>query len=564
MNFHANIGAYAFFAVIQCWLATLVPGWATEPLMRVVKDAAPGLELLSNGDFEQVSGGTLQRWTAAPEGFAVAAGEGRGGSSALRCHNSLNKGWYGASQTVTLNRTNAYPLVVRGWSKAAHVSGSADSDYSLYVDIQYRDGTPLWGQTANFRTGTHEWQQREIVLLPEKPVKSLTLHCLFRNHSGDAWFDEVSVTEMRTERGAVLFEGVPVVLPGKVKRKAVRSEATARQTMLTTQDGLSLAMSHNTVTSLKIAGKELATDAPSGFLVRDVAANSDLYGFENGACPELGLKLSVQLQSQPDHLVVEGRLSDLRGQDRAVTLLFALPLNAPGWHWGDDIRHSRTITGEGEFSKQVSIKCGATGTMSLYPLAALYSQHEGVALALDMAQPGQYRLAYHAGAKQFLIAYDFGLVPETEHFPGGADFHFIIYRFEPRWGFRAAFQKLTTIFPEYFRVRSRDQGLWMPFTDISRVAGWEDFGFKYHEGDNNVPWDDAHGVLSFRYTEPMTWWMRMPINGPGKSGCQYVGRAGSTCSALPRRTLVQRGCLESKPEPAPARINQLRSRAARA
>jgi hypothetical protein len=70
------------------------------------------------------------------------------------------------------------------------------------------------------------------------------------------------------------------------------------------------------------------------------------------------------------------------------------------------------------------------------------------------------------------------------------------------------------IFPEYFAVRSHEQGLWMPFTDVSRVEGWQDFGFRYHEGDNNVPFDDAHGILSFHYTEPMTWWMPMKKGVP--------------------------------------------------
>ncbi|MBU6401088.1 MAG: hypothetical protein KGS61_12265, partial [Verrucomicrobia bacterium] len=107
------------------------------------------------------------------------------------------------------------------------------------------------------------------------------------------------------------------------------------------------------------------------------------------------------------------------------------------------------------------------------------------------------------------IAYDFGLVKDTARFPSGADFRFLVYRFDSRGGFRAAWQKFMEIFPGYFSVRSKEQGLWMPFTDVSRVAGWQDFGFRYHEGNNNVPWDDAHGVLSFRYTEPMTWWMPM-------------------------------------------------------
>ena len=50
----------------------------------------------------------------------------------------------------------------------------------------------------------------------------------------------------------------------------------------------------------------------------------------------------------------------------------------------------------------------------------------------------------------------------------------------------------------------------MPFARISQVEGWEDFGFKFKEGNNETAWDDGHDIITFRYTEPMTWWMRMP------------------------------------------------------
>ncbi len=49
----------------------------------------------------------------------------------------------------------------------------------------------------------------------------------------------------------------------------------------------------------------------------------------------------------------------------------------------------------------------------------------------------------------------------------------------------------------------------MAFGDISTIEGWEDFGFKYHEGINNLRFDDEQGILSFRYTEPSTWWMNI-------------------------------------------------------
>ena len=46
--------------------------------------------------------------------------------------------------------------------------------------------------------------------MPEKPVRSLTVHCLFRGHTGQVWFDDLAVEEIRAEGSAVLFQGVPV------------------------------------------------------------------------------------------------------------------------------------------------------------------------------------------------------------------------------------------------------------------------------------------------------------------------------------------------------------------
>jgi len=482
--------------------------YAVEPAFEVVKSGNLDVELVINGNFENASADKLSNWIPAPKGYVWTKGEGRNGSSAIRCENPTGEGWCGASQNVALNRLSAVPLVVSGWSKAADVGGSADADYSLYVDLLYTDGTPLWGQTANFRTGTHDWERRELTIIPEKPVKTLTVHCLFRNHSGKAWFNDISVREMKAPNGAILFQGAPVMERTLAKGKS--EESPGRK--FATSDGLNLEMRDNTVTSLNMGGKELAT--ASSFLVRDVAANSDFFTFQNGELPELGLKLNAQIRNLPDHIEISGRLTDTTGKDRAVTLIFALPIDAIEWHWADDIRHNRVIEGQGEFIKLTAVHCGATGTMSLYPLGAIWSERGGLAMAIDMGKPAQYRIGYHAGTKQLFIAYDFALVPDTEQFPAGADFRFVLYRFEPQWGFRAAFQKLTQMYPEYFVVRSREQGLWMPFTDVSTVEGWEDFGFRYHEGNNNVKWDDAHGVLSFRYTEPMTWWMRMPKELP--------------------------------------------------
>ena len=54
----------------------------------------------------------------------------------------------------------------------------------------------------------------------------------------------------------------------------------------------------------------------------------------------------------------------------------------------------------------------------------------------------------------------------------------------------------------------------MPFAKISRVPGWQDFGFRFKEGNDEPAWDDEHGILTFHYTEPLTWWMPMPTDMP--------------------------------------------------
>jgi hypothetical protein len=473
------------------------------PVLRVIESAGLETNLLRNASFEQREGAQFVAWTSAPQGLRVALGEGRAGSVALACEAVDDKGWYGASQTITLSRTGVAPIVVRGWSRAENVGGGVDSGYSLYVDLLYRDGTPLWGRTGNFRVGTHDWEQRELVILPEKPVQSVSVHCLFRGHTGKVWFDDVQLIEVTAPSGAVLFQGSPMAL------EPLEGSPSGTPSLFETQDGLKLRLTGGVVTGLEIEGRELAAKAPSGFLVRDIAANSDLFTFTGGFCPELDLRLETVVTSKADHLAFEGQITDLTGNDRAVLVAFALPIDARGWRWSDDMRRTRLIEGVGEFANTVVVNSGTTGMQSVYPLGCVHDDRSGIALALDMAWPAQYRLVYHAGTRQFLIAYDFGLAKEATRFPSGARFRFVLYRFDQRWGFRAAFQKLTAVFPEYFVVRSRDQGIWMPFTDVSRVEGWRDFGFRYHEGNNNVRFDDEHAILSFRYTEPMTWWMPM-------------------------------------------------------
>ena len=134
----------------------------------------------------------------------------------------------------------------------------------------------------------------------------------------------------------------------------------------------------------------------------------------------------------------------------------------------------------------------------------------GTAVAIDLERPAFFRAGYNAGSRELFLAYDIGLAPEKP----AARIRLCHYAFDPAWGFRAALARYYELFPDAFRCRTPQQGLWMPFARISKVEGWEDFGFKFKEGNDETAWDDTHGIITFRYTEPMTWWMTMPTDMP--------------------------------------------------
>jgi len=97
----------------------------------------------------------------------------------------------GAVQTVELNQDRPVKLAVEGWSKAEDVAGHPSGDYSVYVDLMHQDGTAMWGQTAQFRAGTHDWEFSRTVIESDKPFKSARVHLLFRSRPGTVWFRDV-------------------------------------------------------------------------------------------------------------------------------------------------------------------------------------------------------------------------------------------------------------------------------------------------------------------------------------------------------------------------------------
>jgi len=399
-------------------------------------------------------------WRAFEKGFR------RDGGTFVCDNGADTKARRGASQTVVLDQKRPAPIVVTAWSRAEGVTGSADSDYALYLDLIYADGSSLWDQVASFKTGDHDWEQGRVVVVPERPVRSVTVNLLLRHHGGSAIFRDAQVRTLAAPDGGTVFDGVPIVRPG---------------------------------------------EAGQGFQVRDLAAGGDFVRIERSA---LGLELELETakSSAPSGVFFDATLRDTTGKDRALTLVFAVPVAAQGLRWLDDPRRVTAVEPGREYVNATHFRAGSSGRLSRYPLGAVAASQpgSGVGLGIDMARPAFYRIGYNAGTGEFYIAYDLALTVEHP----SARVRFVQFRFDSDAGFRAALDAYYALFPEAFRVRAAEQGQWMPFAKISAIKGWKDFGFKFKEGNDETAWDDAHGIITFRYTEPLTWWMPIKRDTP--------------------------------------------------
>lgn len=453
---------------------------------------ADGRERLTHADFEQPAG-----WWGWEQGFSLAPGEGRAGSTAAVCRRAaVADRAQGVAQTVTLDQTEPRGLVVSGWSRAASVTGSPDSDYSLYCDLVYTDGTPLWGQVARFATGSHDWQRARVTIVPDKPVRSLTVYGLLRrSHTGTAWFDDFSVMEQTLVAGGARLDGLPV---------AVQPTAPLKGEPVRAGD-LALVSAGNALGSLSLAGQPLGGRGAGGLLVRDVAAGS---GFHSVA-GELALAADLTVTPHDQRLDCGVALRDLGHRARALTVLLALPVAPDGLRWGHDLDHDRPVETALELTNAAGVECGSNGLLARYPLATVCGPHGGLTLAIAPDRPAQYRLGYSTGAQVLWLAWDVALLPD-----GSAQLGAALLPSDGAWALRGGLEAWRRAFPDYSRVRTPAQGIWQAFAKTSQVREWQDFGFMFKEGDDEPAWDAAHGLLTFRYSEMGTYWMSMPAGLP--------------------------------------------------
>ena len=92
----------------------------------------------------------LANWNLYGLGYSASTTTAHAGIRSLQCSTTTATDAHGAYQSITLNQTTPKTVKLSGWSKAQGVTGASDSDYSVYLDIYYTNGTWLYGQVIPF------------------------------------------------------------------------------------------------------------------------------------------------------------------------------------------------------------------------------------------------------------------------------------------------------------------------------------------------------------------------------------------------------------------------------
>jgi len=410
--------------------------------------------------------------------------------------------------SVTLDQKEPRPILISCESQFTGPKKIPGGDYSLYVDAIYDDDTPQWGIKAVFEGNApidgNAWESAHAIFCPEKPIKRLTCYCLFRHRIGNVKFRSPKLIQANPEN-----------------QKNI------------TFDGLSVTQNN----------RQNSPNDSIHFYLRDTAENSDWYLLNPVAC-EKKENLTIQKfetalgSSSPQFSVTaetqtekNGFISDtlkiraLKPASRCVTLVAAIPAKniVRAFHGLDKVDG---ITGQKEIYASVFPTQAGMKQLSRFPIQGVASDASETWFGLNPHFPAVYRTFFNPFTDELCVAFDLGFIPEK------TEWELRTCRFtQTEGGMRQAWKTYCAAYPEAFCVRVPKMGNWMAFAPISQVKNPEDFGFAFKEGTDEPAWDDQNGMITFRYTEPMTWWMKFDLpKKEGETDEELAARTGRNTS----------------------------------
>ncbi len=217
-----------------------------------------------------------------------------------------------------------------------------------------------------------------------------------------------------------------------------------------------------------------------------------------------GLNLRARFTKVGSAIRVDATLTDTTQNDRAVELSFGLPVDLPGGKWDQDPITSIPIV-DGTSYDNLAGNFGLP-SHSLYPFAVVRNADAAFCLATPMVpQMNRFRYDRRDG---FRVTWDLGISPATSKAPSTAAVSFWIYTTSPRWGFRSAAEEYYWLNPDSFVSVTSQQGAWLVNSSKAppeNIPNSQDFGWAFLEGDANIDFASANGLLTLHYIEPSGW-----------------------------------------------------------
>lgn len=448
-------------------------------------DEVTAANYLNNEGFETAgtSADRAASWNNYVIGYNRTATEYHSGSYSIMMNNN-NSSMQGASCSWTAPNQTISFLKLSGWSKALDVTGVMDGNYALYLDIYMWDGPAQYGETAMFATGTHDWLYTERVIQLEGHIKSVSVYLLFRNHNGTVYFDDIHLSSY-----------VPSV----------------------------------------VTLGPLGLDSPNVY---------------NQFGSARGLQFDVMYTVHATHIRITMTVTntDDTKPDRFVTLRSSIPVDVAGddWTWGY-MPQSEQHVNSSTLSMSYVFNVNNAVDSAYYPVGSLTSATAGIGLSMPMDGPlVTYYFGYTGIESKLQVVYNFAItdkITKSDLYNKVTISYDIFKLTEPSQGMRSALERhYRDIHPDIYLERVvPDQGIWMAFSKISDVSGYQDFGFKFYEGSSEPNFTNANNIHNYPYVEPAL--VHLTYNGTWDS--DIIEAFLLNCSANHTSNSVKNLCKEA-------------------
>ena len=279
---------------------------------------------------------------------------------------------------------------------------------------------------------------------------------------------------------AVLAALVFVLFCAALPALAVKTVSTSDGVTLTLTDTgafSSLTVNGNTVPTLAGVNGGFYIVPMDGVAI-DAARHTYYPGTQiTGTATQSGSNVTITgtAQNQTFNITLTGGLPYIKvdgtvtgnGSDHAFLVDFRLPVNANGWTWANRVNSVQTIDTSSNSNWYFAgigfhwvwhpqLSESPYGTITAHNVSGV--SDTGLSLTPLFYPPAAYAIEYNAQTGLF-IEFELGTTPKTTKHPNTADFHFVLYQHNPKWGNRSAVQRYQSFFPDWF-TRTISGGNW--------------------------------------------------------------------------------------------------------